>query len=47
LYQSDSRLLPVMRDAAIHHFAKWPVVRSLIAKVVSGSLGSSYVSRHP
>lgn len=38
LYQSDSKLLSAIRDTIIHDFAKWPLVRKLIAKVVSGSL---------
>jgi salicylate hydroxylase len=40
LYQSDSMLLPVLRDTIIHHFARWPLIRSLIAQVVSGNLGN-------
>ncbi len=44
LYQSDSRLLPVIRDAIIHNFAGLPMIRNLIANVVSGSLGSSRIS---
>jgi salicylate hydroxylase len=40
LYQSDSRLLPAVRDAIIHNFARLPLVRSLIAQVVSGNLGN-------
>jgi salicylate hydroxylase len=43
LYQSDSRLLPVVRDAIIHNCARLPLVRTMIATVVSGKLGSSYV----
>lgn len=39
LYQSDSKLLPVIRDTIIHNFARWPLARKLIAKIVSGSLG--------
>jgi salicylate hydroxylase len=39
LYQSDSRALPVLRDTIIHHGARLPLVRSLIAQVVSGNLG--------
>lgn len=39
LYQSDSRLLPWLRDTMIHHVARLPLVRSLIAQVVSGNLG--------
>ena len=44
LYQSDSRLLPVVRDAIIHNFAGLPMIRNLIAAVVSGRLGSSQIS---
>lgn len=40
LYQSDSLSLAWIRDAAIHHGARWPGVRWLIAKVVSGSFGN-------
>jgi salicylate hydroxylase len=39
LYQSDSRVLPMLRDFTIHHGARLPLVRTLIAKVVSGNLG--------
>lgn len=39
MYQSESALLPVLRDLVIHHLAKKPVIRSLIAQVVSGNLG--------
>jgi salicylate hydroxylase len=39
LYQSDSRALPVVRDAIIHHFARRPLVRQLIAQLVSGNFG--------
>lgn len=39
LYQSDSGLLPILRDMVIHYLAKKPIVRSLIAQVVSGNLG--------
>lgn len=39
LYQSDSALLPVLRDFVIHHLARKPVIRSLIAQTVSGNLG--------
>lgn len=39
LYQSDSALLPVLRDLVIHHLARKPVIRSLIAQTVSGNLG--------
>jgi salicylate hydroxylase len=39
LYQSDSRILPWLRDLIIHHSARLPLVRSLIARVVSGKLG--------
>jgi salicylate hydroxylase len=44
LYQSDSRLLPVIRDAIIQNFAGLPMIRNLIAAVVSGRLGSSQIS---
>jgi salicylate hydroxylase len=40
LYQSDSRLLAVLRDNIIHSFARWPLVRNVIAHVVSGNLGN-------
>ena len=40
LYQSDSLSLAWIRDAVIHHGARWPGVRWLIAKVVSGSFGN-------
>ncbi len=36
LYQSDSPLLPVVRDVAVHHFAHWPIMRNLVARIVSG-----------
>jgi 2-polyprenyl-6-methoxyphenol hydroxylase-like FAD-dependent oxidoreductase len=39
LYQSDSRTLSVVRDSIIHHCARWPLVRQLIAHVVSGNFG--------
>lgn len=39
LYQSDSKLLPFIRDIAIHYFARWPLVDRLIARTVSGRLG--------
>ncbi len=39
LYQSTSALLPVLRDTIIHHGARLPVVRSMIAHIVSGNLG--------
>lgn len=39
LYQSDSGLLPVIRDRLVHHFAHWPLARALVAKIVSGHLG--------
>ncbi|VAV91001.1 hypothetical protein MNBD_ALPHA04-634 [hydrothermal vent metagenome] len=41
LYQSDSRILPWTRDMLIHHFARLPLVRGLIARTVSGMLGNS------
>jgi salicylate hydroxylase len=40
LYQSDSRLLPAIRDAVIHNLARLPAVRNVIADVVSGNLGN-------
>lgn len=43
LYQSDSRFLPVARDIIIHNFARLPLVRKLIAKVVSGQFGSGHI----
>lgn len=43
LYQSDSRMLPMVRNTAIHHFAKLPFVRGMIAKIVSGHFGSAYI----
>ncbi|MEP7350032.1 MAG: NAD(P)/FAD-dependent oxidoreductase [Sphingorhabdus sp.] len=42
LYQSDSKLLPTLRDLIIHNFAKVPLVRNLIARVVSGNLGNTF-----
>lgn len=39
LYQSESRMLPVLRDMMIHNGARLPLARSLIASVVSGNLG--------
>ncbi|WP_417609629.1 FAD-dependent oxidoreductase [Parasphingorhabdus sp.] len=39
LYQSDSVIKPWIRDVIIHHFARLPIVRRLIAKTVSGKLG--------
>ena len=39
LYQSESVLLPVLRDWVIHYTARKPLIRSLIAQVVSGNLG--------
>lgn len=40
LYQSDSKILPFVRDLTIHNFARLPLIRSLIARTVSGMLGS-------
>jgi salicylate hydroxylase len=40
LYQSDSALLPKVRNAIIHHMARLPLVRTLIAQVVSGNFGN-------
>ncbi|PHR20735.1 MAG: glutamate synthase [Sphingopyxis sp.] len=39
LYQSDSVIKPWIRDIIIHHFARLPLIRSLIARTVSGKLG--------
>ncbi|MEO0439933.1 MAG: NAD(P)/FAD-dependent oxidoreductase [Pseudomonadota bacterium] len=39
LYQSDSHLLPMVRDTTIHNFARLPLIRGLIARTVSGRLG--------
>lgn len=41
LYQSDSQLLPRIRDLVIHNLARRPGVRWLVAKVVSGSFGNN------
>lgn len=41
LYQSDSQLLPLVRDVTIHNFARLPLIRGLIARTVSGRLGWS------
>jgi salicylate hydroxylase len=41
MYQSDSRMLPVIRDFIIHNIARTPLVRKVIAKVVSGDLGNA------
>ena len=41
LYQSDSQLLPLLRDLTIHNFARLPLIRGLIARTVSGRLGWS------
>ena len=41
LYQSDSLLKPLIRDIAIHHFARMPFIRRFIAKTVSGNLALS------
>ncbi|WP_162559104.1 NAD(P)/FAD-dependent oxidoreductase [Sphingorhabdus sp. EL138] len=43
LYQSNGRILPFVRDLAIHHFARWPVVRSFITHIVSGVLGLKHI----
>jgi salicylate hydroxylase len=40
LYQSDSRALPVVRDTIIHHFARAPLIRRVIAQMVSGNFGN-------
>lgn len=47
LYQSDSKTLPMIRDFIIHHFAKKPLARDLIAHVVSGSFGDARPNQHP
>lgn len=39
LYQSTSRVLPVLRDSIVHHGARLPLVRTIIAQIVSGNLG--------
>ena len=39
LYQSNSKFLPLVRDIAIHYFARWPLIDRFIAKTVSGQLG--------
>jgi salicylate hydroxylase len=39
LYQSESRVLPALRDMMIHYAGRLPIIRSLIASVVSGNLG--------
>ena len=39
LYQSENRILPKLRDFIIHHGARKPFVRTLIAQLVSGNLG--------
>lgn len=39
LYQSENRILPKLRDFIIHHGARKPLVRTLIAQLVSGNLG--------
>ena len=39
LYQSTSTILPVLRDSMIHYGARLPVVRAIIAHIVSGNLG--------
>lgn len=39
LYQSENRILPKLRDFIIHHGARKPLVRKLIAQLVSGNLG--------
>lgn len=38
LYQSDGVIKPWIRDMAIHHFARLPIIRRFIASTVSGSL---------
>lgn len=40
MYQSDGAILPFFRDRAIHHGARLTGVRRLIARLVSGELGS-------
>ena len=39
LYQSDGFVKPWIRDMVIQHFARWPIIRNLIAKTVSGTIG--------
>ena len=41
LYQSDGTVKPWIRDMAIHHFARLPIVRKIIARTVSGKLALS------
>jgi salicylate hydroxylase len=43
MYQSDSVVLPAARDFMIHNFARWPVVRNLIAQIVSGQFASAHI----
>lgn len=43
LYQSNARLLPLIRDLTIHHFARWPLMRSFITHTVSGVLGLKHI----
>lgn len=38
LYQSDSRILPVLRDRLLAPVATWPGVRSMLTRLVSGDL---------
>ena len=40
LYQSDNAALPVIRNLIIHNTARLPLVRRLIAQVVSGNFGN-------
>jgi salicylate hydroxylase len=35
-YQSDSRLLPIMRDVAIGPMTGLPVIRSIVSRLVTG-----------
>ncbi len=39
-YQSDSVILPWLRDIAVHHGARLPVIRKLIASIVSGNFAN-------
>ena len=37
-YQSDSRVLPVLRDRVVAPTSRWPVLRRLVAAAVAGTL---------
>lgn len=45
LYQSNGKLLPLIRDLAIHYLARLPLVRTFIAKTVSGMLFANIMSK--